>query len=81
MIDTQVLSDTYSVMKEYVNAKDRQAMADHLLSVLVDLAIGEQELKEFCETDRYLKHSYDEYFQDADQDPEEEQDYDYDRDD
>ena len=81
MIDTQVLSETYSVMKEYVSTKDRQAMADHLLSVLVDLAIGEQELKEFCAGDRYLKHSYDEYFQDADEDPEEEQDYDYDRDD
>jgi hypothetical protein len=82
MSDTaEVLSEVYSILKEYISSKDRQAAADHVLSILVDLAIGEQEIKQFCASDRYLKQSYDEYFHDADEDPEEETDYDYDQDD
>jgi hypothetical protein len=82
MIDAQVLSETYSILKEYINARDRQAAADHLLSSLVDLSVSEQDLKEFCTTDKYLKQSYEDYFQDADAgDEEEEIDYDYDQDD
>ena len=82
MIDAPVLSETYSILKEYINTRDRQAAADHLLSSLVDLSVSEQDLKEFCTTDKYLKQSYEDYFQDAgDGDEEEEIDYDYDQDD
>jgi hypothetical protein len=78
MIELDTLSEMYLIMKEYINARDRQAAADQLLSTLVDLSLGEQDLKEFCATDKYLKQSYEDYFQDAnDGDEEEEIDYDY----
>lgn len=82
MSDTvEVLSEVYLILREYISSKDRQAAADHVLSILMDLAIGEQELKEFCASDRYLKQSYDEHFQDSEEDPDEETDYDYDQED
>ena len=81
MIEVDTLSEVYSVLKEYINTRDRQAAADQLLSSLVDLSVSEQDLKEFCSTDKYLKQSYEDYFQDAnDGDEEEEIDYDYDED-
>ena len=80
MIEVDTLSEVYSVLKEYINTRDRQAAADQLLSSLVDLSVSEQDLKEFCSTDKYLKQSYEDYFQDADEGDEEEIDYDYDED-
>jgi len=80
MIEVETLSEVYSVLKEYINTRDRQAAADQLLSSLVDLSVSEQDLKEFCTTDKYLKQSYEDYFQDADEGDEEEIDYDYDED-
>lgn len=80
MIEVDTLSEVYSVLKEYINTRDRQAAADQLLSSLVDLSVSEQDLKEFCTTDKYLKQSYEDYFQDADEGDEEEIDYDYDED-
>ena len=79
MIEVDTLSEVYLTLKEYINARDRQAAADQLLSSLVDCSVSEQDLKEFCSTDRYLKQSYEDYFQDDDED-EEEIDYDYDKD-
>ena len=80
MIEVDTLSEVYLTLKEYINARDRQAAADQLLSSLVDLSVSEQDLKEFCATDKYLKQSYEDYFQDADEGDEEETDYDYDED-
>jgi hypothetical protein len=79
MIEVDTLSEVYLTLKEYINARDRQAAADQLLSSLVDLSVSEQDLKEFCSVDKYLKQSYEDYFQDADED-DEEIDYDYDED-
>ena len=65
MIDIEVLCETYGVMKEYINAKDRQAVADHLFSILTDMdGISEKDLKAFAGSDSYLQRSCEEYFQD-----------------
>jgi len=81
MIEVNALVETYSILKEYISSRDRQAAADHLLSTLVDLSVSEQDLKEFCSIDKYLKQSYEDYFGNgSDEDPEEEIDYDYDED-
>ena len=81
MIEVDTLSEVYLTLKEYINARDRQADADQLLSSLVDCSVSEQDLKEFCASDKYLKQSYEDYFHDADEgEDEEEIDYDYDED-
>ena len=79
MIDVEVLCETFSVMREYVSAKDRQAVADHLFSILSDSdGISEKDLKVFAECDPYLEKACEEYFQDDEE--VEEDDYDYDDD-
>ena len=45
-IEVDVLSETYTVLKQYIPVKDRQEAADNLMSILVDM-LGDIELKEF----------------------------------
>jgi uncharacterized protein YqeY len=59
-IDVDVLSELYTIMKQYVPSKDRQECADNLMSVMVDM-LGDQELKEFGGTDNTLKKALKEY--------------------
>lgn len=66
-IDVEVLSELYTVMKQYVPSKDRQECADNLMSIMVDL-LGDQELKEFGGTDATLKRALKEYSNDDDDD-------------
>ena len=63
-IDTEVLSEVYNIMKQYIPVKDRQECSDNLMSVVCDL-LGDKELKEFSETDSYTKHSFLEYVGDS----------------
>ena len=71
-IEVDVLSETYTVLKQYIPVKDRQEAADNLMSILVDL-LGDIELQEFSATDANLKKALKEY---AGED-EEEEPYDY----
>jgi uncharacterized protein YqeY len=64
-IEVEVLSELYTIMKQYVPAKDRQECADNLMSVMVDM-LGDQELKEFGTTDATLKKALKEYSTDED---------------
>jgi uncharacterized protein YqeY len=64
-IDVEVLSELYTIMKQYVPSKDRQECADNLMSVMVDM-LGDQELKEFGTTDATLKKALKEYSTDED---------------
>jgi len=59
-IDTDLLGEVYSTLKQYISQKDRQEASDNLMSILVDL-LGDKELKEFSGIDSYTKRSYDEY--------------------
>lgn len=71
MIDIEVLTETYLIMKEYVAAKDRQAAADHLFSTLMDMSIEFKDLKEFAAVDSYLSRSIEEYLGEEDEEIEE----------
>ena len=62
-IEVEVLSELYTIMKQYIPAKDRQECADNLMSVMVDM-LGDQELKEFGTTDATLKRALKEYSSD-----------------
>jgi DNA-binding transcriptional regulator GbsR (MarR family) len=72
-IDVDVLSETYTVLKQYIPQKDRQEAADNLMSILVDL-LPDLDLKEFSGTDSALSKALNEYSIDEDTD---EDNYDY----
>lgn len=59
-IEIEVLTEAYGIMKQYISVKDRQEMADNLMSVLVD-ALSDDDLREFGAFDTPLKHAYKEY--------------------
>ena len=64
-IDIEVLSETYTVLKQYIPQKDRQEASDNLMSIFVDV-LGDIELKEFGSIDAYTKRSLEEYAGDMD---------------
>jgi hypothetical protein len=68
-LEVDALIETYTVLKEYVPAKERQAAADALMSVMVDI-LNDIDLKELVSVDSYLRRSYEEYAGDTDTDEE-----------
>lgn len=75
-IEVEVLSELYTIMKQYVPQKDRQECADNLMSVMVDL-LGDKELKEFGGTDNTLKRALKEYVSEDEEELDEENDSDW----
>jgi hypothetical protein len=66
-IEADVLSELYTIMKQYVPAKDRQECADNIMSVMVDY-LNDVDVREFGGTDGALKRALKEYVSDEDQD-------------
>lgn len=64
-IEVDVLIETYTILKEYVPTKERQAASDTLMSMLAD-ALSDKELREFGGTDSYTRRSLDEYVDEED---------------
>jgi hypothetical protein len=60
-IELDALGEVWLTCKEYIAPKDRQAAADHVLSIVADHNIIESDLKAFAGTDAYLKRSLKEY--------------------
>lgn len=77
-LEMDILSELWLTTKEYIAPKDRQAAADHVISVVADQNITERELKVFGGTDSYLKRALTEYLGEEET---EEADYDDDEDD
>lgn len=59
-IEVEVLSETYTILKQYIPAKDQQEAADNLMSVMVDY-LNDIDLKEFGTTDAKLKKALKEF--------------------
>ena len=59
-IEVEVLSELYTIMKQYIQQKDRQECADNLMSVMVDM-LSDSELKELGATDSALSRALKEY--------------------
>ena len=72
-IDSQVLIETYSILKQYIPQKDRQEAADNLMSAMVDL-LNDQELKDLGQTDSALGRAFKEYAGDIEDDYDEDYD-------
>ena len=71
-VELDVLGEMWLTCKEYINPKDKQAAADHVISVVADHNITEAELKSFGGTDSYLKRAVEEYLgEEVDADEEE----------
>ena len=75
-IDVEVLSELYTIMKQYIPSKDRQECADNLMSVMVDM-LGDVELREFGTTDATLKRALKEYTVEDEEDEVEDEDSDW----
>jgi hypothetical protein len=60
-LEIDILSEMWLTCKEYINPKDKQAAADHVISVIADHSITEADLKAFSGTDSYLKRALEEY--------------------
>lgn len=71
-LEIDILGEMWLTCKEYINPKDKQAAADHVISVVADHSITEADLKSFGGTDSYLKRAVEEYLgEEADSDEEE----------
>jgi hypothetical protein len=77
-VELDIASEVWLTCKEYIGPKDRQAAADHVISVAADHNITESELKTFGGTDAYLGRAVKEYLGNEET---EEVDYDDDEDD
>ena len=60
-VEIDVLGEVWLTCKEYIAPKDRQMVADHVLAVVADHNITENDLKAFAGTDSYLKRALKEY--------------------
>ena len=78
-VELDVLGEMWLTCKEYINPKDKQAAADHVISVVADHNITEADLKTFGGTESYLKRALVEYLgeevEEADYDEDEGDDY------
>jgi hypothetical protein len=72
-IEVDVLSELYTIMKQYVPAKDRQECADNIMSVMTDY-LNDLDVREFGGTDAALKRALKEYVGEEDNGDEEEYD-------
>jgi len=73
-IEVEVLSELYTIMKQYVPAKDRQECADNIMSVMTDY-LNDLDVREFGGTDASLKRALKEYVgEDDEQDDEDYED-------
>ena len=66
-MDTDLLTEIYQTLKQYISTKDRQEASDTLMSMLVD-QLSDEDIKIFGSTDSYTKRSLDEYLGDLDDD-------------
>jgi hypothetical protein len=68
-IELDALGEVWLTCKEYISPKDRQAAADHVISVVADHNIVERDLKAFGGTDAYLKRALTEYLGENEEEP------------
>ena len=68
-IEVDVLSELYTIMKQYIPAKDRQECADNIMSVMADY-LSDVDVREFGGTDAALKRALKEYVGDDEEDDE-----------
>jgi hypothetical protein len=76
MQDLDMIIDVYAVLKEYVPSKERQAAADHVVGVIADYNLTDNDLKAVGSVDKYLGRAVTEYLGDCGADVDEDTYYD-----
>lgn len=69
-VEIDVVSEVYTILKQYISQKDSQEAADNLMSILVDM-LNDVDLKEFSGTDEALSRAFNEYVGEFDEEEEE----------
>ena len=59
-VEVDALGEMWLTCKEYIAGKDRQAAADHVISVIADQSLSEHELRALA-VDSYLERAINEY--------------------
>ena len=68
-LEIDLLSEMWTTVKGYIPQKDRQGVADHVINVVADHSITEEDLRKFGGTDSYLANAVSEYLgEDLDED-------------
>ena len=67
-IEVDALLEAWTICKEYIDTKDRQAAADQLVAALTDHSLTEQEFREFVASDTHLKRAAVDVLEDEDED-------------
>lgn len=62
-MDSELLVEFWETVKEYIPAKDKQTAADHIIINLVDIGIGDEELKELRGLDTFMEHATEEHLE------------------
>ena len=65
-IEIEPLVEFWNTCKEYIPERDRQAAADHILSVIFDYNLTDREMQLFGNSDKYLRSSLKDYFGEQD---------------
>jgi hypothetical protein len=60
-MDGYLLAEIWSVVKQYVPAKEMQSAADQLVNLLMDQNLSTEDFSEFVESDSYLRRAAEEY--------------------
>ena len=66
-IEVDALLESWTICKEYINIKDRQAAADQLVAALNDHTLTEQEFREFASSDSHLKRAAADFLEDQEE--------------
>lgn len=67
-LEIEILGETWLSLKEYIPAKERQAAADQLASIIADHNLSDDELATVGGTDSYLGRAIAEYIDEDDED-------------
>ena len=51
-MDSEVLTDTWTVLKEYI--KEKQSAADHWIGLLIDEGVQDEVILDLAAVDKYL---------------------------
>ncbi len=65
-VEIDVVSEVYTILKQYISQKDRQEAADNVMSIMVDM-LNDIELKEFSGTDEALTRAFKEYVDESEE--------------
>jgi hypothetical protein len=60
-MDGYLLSEIWSVVKQYIPAKEMQSAADQMVNLMMDQNLSAEDFSEFVESDTYLRRAAEEY--------------------